>query len=124
MSEIEQKLVELIDKFENLSAELAPEVVEVGLTAARIAAGQELVYGVLALVVAGVFLWFPFKVWAGLYDADDTPDDIAFVVFTTGASSLPTLIATIIALANLLNIWNWAGLFDPRLWIAARVMGL
>ena len=122
--EIEQKLIELIEKFENLSAELAPEVVEIGLTTARFAAGQGLVYGVLALVVAGVLLWLPVKVWSGLYDEDDAVEDKAWVVIITGVSSAPALIATIIALTNLLNIWNWAGLFDPRIWIAARVMGL
>ena len=118
MEGIEQKAIELIEKFEALATDIAPDAIELGLMAARVAAVQDIVFSLAISLLAVSLLWFPKKTWKLM--ADETIDDR---VFGTGLASIPAIITGAIGTFGLLNIWAWVGIFYPELWIAKQVLG-
>ena len=92
MENLEGKFIELLEKFEALSAELAPEVMEVGLMTARIAAAQHIIYALLTLLIAGALLWFPKRTWRVDFGSKDDR------YFFTGIAALPSVVIGIIGL--------------------------
>ena len=115
---IEEKAVELIEKFEQLATDIAPDAVELGMTTARVAAAQTLVTGgILAiLAIAGWFIVFS-KVLP--WERGKVKCDF---FYTSMASFVPGVIS-IATLVHLTDVWAWAGIFYPELWIAKQVLG-
>lgn len=123
MEDLEGKLVELIEKFENLTAALAPDALELGLFVARMAAAQEIFIFVLA--------------WAALYwgSARGLPsfakvDWKAAGPLEAGPTQLIRgiigLCATAIGFIKGIvefEIWPFVGVFYPEVWIAKQVLG-
>lgn len=112
---IEEKAVELIEKFEALATDIAPDAVELGLMAARVAAANDtLIFVVgLALAVFGV----PKIAHFMINGSDDIKDVVPAVVF----GSLGIL-GGMAALAHA-SLWGPVGIFYPELWIAKQVLG-
>lgn len=103
----------LTAKLGELATQYGPDVVDAALMVARVEAGQFLIFGVVALVISAVF--FPIARRAQKSDPSwNTPKACFFWILT-----LTPLAASA---KHLLDVWNWVGLFEPKLWIARRLL--
>lgn len=127
---LENKAVEILDKsqaaiagfadqLQELAKQYGPDVADAALMMARIDAAQGLVGG----VVAAVITWVCFvstrslikKAKAQPYEMWDVG---AIIVGVCGA------FAALVAVLTLADIWRWVGIFEPKLWLAKRILGL
>ena len=128
MDGIEEKAIELIEKFEALAVDVAPDAIELGLGVARVAAWQQILW--LAIPLAIFFLSFrrpwPFFKLAG--EIDKEKDDRwrrkeEIGAFLKGSAWAGTAaIGGIVSLAHI-SLWPFVGIFYPELWIAKQVLG-
>lgn len=121
MSELDGKFVELIEKFEALATELAPQTLDTALTAARVAAASQTVT-FFAFVGLAFFLMRKARVaWPGSkWDEDGSPQNPdAFKVLGCGLFGFCSGIVAVIAF----SVWPFVGIFYPELWIAKQVLG-
>lgn len=130
MSKIEDKAVDIMDKAmvgaEKLSEKLAqlaeqygPDVVDAGLAVARVTAAQKLLYGLIAVIGSTAFFWIARYLVRKV--RDENWDEFFGIggIFISGALGLFFAIGGLI---DLLSIWNWVGVFEPKLWIAHRIL--
>ena len=118
MDGIEEKAIELIEKFEALAVDVAPDAIELGLMAARVSAIQDLIFSVAWVALAALLLRAPIMMWR--WAEDWGMDDRVGVTVLTSA---PSAVFCGFGVIGLLNIWSWAGIFYPELWIAKQVLG-
>lgn len=120
MENLEEKFIELIEKFEKLSTELAPEVLELGLMTARVAAGEAAIKWSL---VVGLTIWSVQVVKRNSSSMEWCE------IFPENKAAVKVLVASIIAMLLgagsfiSVSIWPFVGIFYPELWIAKRVLG-
>lgn len=143
MSEaLENKAVEILDKSQaaigafadklgEMAKQYGPDVAEAALQMARIDAVNHLVipvFGTVTCIVVGV-LFMP-KLWAWRRDREayyvarnqtwnQGSANILAVVVTAGYVTI-----ALISLCATLDVWKWAGVFEPKLWLAKRILGL
>jgi hypothetical protein len=131
------KAVELIQQWGGKLAELAqqvgPEVAQVALTALAIQHLGQLAIGALLVVIGTVFAVYSTKAFKAAYrvsrDYELTYSERDSQSFNRGFLGAILLCGAVVCLGvglldKLFNIWNWAALYDPRLIIAKRVLGL
>ena len=136
MSDVEAKAVELMDKAANgveaLSAKLAtiaeqygPEVVDAGLAVARITAVRELVFAFIGWVTVAVFIGVCFLVWKKTESwKQDDVRGVARCSTIIGAIAGTTLVSFFgFGAPRFFDVWTWVGVFEPKLWIAHRILG-
>ena len=112
---IEEKAVELIEKFEALATDIAPDAIELGLMTARISAANNAILAIVGVAVAVYCLprgvrWF-------MTGPDDARHGIPGV-----ANMIAGAVGGIIGLTHL-SLWTFIGVFYPELWIAKQVLG-
>lgn len=120
MENLEGKFIELIEKFETLSTKLAPEAIDIGLAAARVAAAQELIG---FFILAGLTFWFSRKTktaWPEAKFSDGEPENFQSWK-VTGCGFVTTLLGA--ATAFSFSFWPFVGIVYPELWIAKRILG-
>ena len=121
MSEIEQKALELIEKFEALATEVAPDALDLGLAAARVAAAE----GAFSFVLPAAICAAMWQVARKTYKADnftwgdESPSAKGLTVL--GCAIVGILTGTIALIE--VSIWPFVGIFYPELWIAKQVLG-
>lgn len=144
MSKLEDKTLELLDKFENLAEQYTPEVVDGALGAISVTAVDNLVEGVIFSVLAYICFFIARTLNRSLdnkieeklkeeseksykdarieviFDTDKSGKDCC-MLFLFGAISV---IFFIVALTTLLDVWNWVSIFNPKLGLAHQVLGL
>lgn len=121
---LEEKIVELLNQ---LQTELAPEAYRIGVQLTYTTALLNLIYGVIGIVfvfvilaVARLMYSFAVKISGG--DLEDFPEDLMLpYAFGTIVLLILLIIAVLSALFNLLNGWNWVGVFNPELAFAHTI---
>ena len=113
---IEEKAVELIEKFEALAVDVAPDAIELGLATARVSAAAGLIQGIVALGIGilGGFIMYRMAKWELKRDGD--------CIISCLVSAIPVLV-TVFGFVQIVNVWSWVGIFYPELWIAKQVLG-
>lgn len=128
MSELETKTVELLDKFDALATQYTPTVIDGAVTAVRVTAIGDLVWGVFGLACAFIAWWLTknFSLYArkkkdeGGYMSDW---EIGIAIgMAAGILSSGIIVAT--SVGALFNVWNWVAIWSPELAMAHRVLGL
>lgn len=122
---VENKLVDMLDALQNGVIEIgnqtlkyAPDIQQALLAVVRVDALQHLVYGVVAAIVVK---WSYESIKKGCelnkqdkYSVDGAGHVIAGVML--GVFSLVSVTFT------LLDVWCWAGLFDPKIYLAHKLL--
>jgi len=131
---LEAKALELVDqlsaKLATLATQYGPEVVDAGLAVARLDAAQKLIAGAacaVVTVVAGRFAarkGIPAFAQARVSECGWSDSKCLWFWFGSAAPLALATAASLAAASRLLSVWTWAGIFDPKLYIAARVLGL
>lgn len=129
MSEaLENKAVELLDKggaalgqfsdkLMELGKQYGPEVIDAGLAVARIDALSTLVPSAIILTLTFFAVRAYVKNYAWLDKHWDT-----FMIGLFGGFALAA--PCVWAFAQIFDIWRWVGIFEPKLWLAKKVLGL
>jgi len=138
---LDAKVVEILDKSQvaiaafadqlgDLAKQYGPDVADAALQMARIDALSGLIIPCVLFVtlIVGARIIFP-RYWKYTRDIEANlkergsfcqGDPTAFFMMVTGAYTVATL--TVFFFAT--NLWRWVGLFEPKLWLAKRVLGL
>lgn len=132
----------LTEKMAELAAQYGPDVVDAGMQVVRLNAIQSqlvnVVFGVPATIAAIVYIRKAIKLWQQSHAWDacyfgslhnrketssimgyDDPEGAAWAASIVGGISSVISIASIYCF---LNIWNWVGIVEPKLWIAHRIL--
>lgn len=132
-AKVEDKAVEVIDKVANavdaMTAKLAtlaekygPEAIDAGLSVVRIKGASELIVGAAGIAVsvgaAGLARWAITRLGKA------EPIDQDGYGFVAVASFFAMVGSAVFSLHRLLDIWNWVAVFEPKLWIAKKLLGL
>lgn len=122
MEALEEKTVELMNKFEALAVELAPEALDLGLAVARVSAAQA---AVQFLLLAGVASWCLLVAKRNSskaeYDGTGFPDNSS--AFKTVGGVIAGGLLSIIALTEF-SIYPFIGVFWPEIWMAHEILGI
>lgn len=115
-----------IKQIGSLGEKYGPEVIDAGLAAVRITGLAPLIVGAVCLVVAlTLFAWAP-RSWAAGKKSGQKLSDDAFPAALVGGV-MAYFFAGCFAIAaadRLLVLWNWVAVFEPKLWVAKRLLGL
>lgn len=133
---LENKAVEILDKSQaaiasfadkltELTKQYGPDVAHAALSLARVDAINSLVPHIVA-AIAFVLLWR----WVSAHIAKTKTNrgerydftDCNPVVLIGGGMAV--FISGLIASVGLFNVWAWVGIFEPKLWLAKRILGL
>lgn len=110
---LEQKVVEMLSGMEQAIGKVAPQALELALKQQMWAGLGCIVGGFAALLIGLILIWLPVRVFKEIkaegVRSGYSPDQAATVV-----CCIPSGIGLLIALINLLNIWNWVAIFDPK----------
>lgn len=112
------KALEYTQALEEITKQYTPDVVDAALKVVQL-------NGVFSLLEA--FVWFlPFCIisciclyyfWKGVKEDDDDKKFFSILI------SIIPCIVTGIAISHLINIWSWVAIFEPKLWIAYKILG-
>ena len=126
MSEIDKKLGEVIDKLTKLAEAHGGQAVDLAVQVTRIDCFAALGAGALGTVVTAIGGYYVYRWWRYIHSnweklcRNDTefPNGLfagltSVALFFVGAGSL---------FGGILNFWNWAGAFEPKLYLAKQIM--
>lgn len=125
MDELATKLVEWMSAFEAAVVEVAPQAAELALAYARVDAAGNLLVGVALAVVSCVLLTKATKLYrSGVEESKNSSHGAAGDIFLIGSLlGGPGAVLGSMAAVNVLNIWNWVGLFYPELYLVRMALG-
>lgn len=138
---LENKAVEILDKSQaaigqfadklgEMAKQYGPDVADAALQMARVDAIDSLVAPItclLILIVTGAYGMPKMWAWARQKNAALKAEhdyDQGAPIFFSILATVAYAISTFAALANTLNVWAWIGIFEPKLWLAKRILGL
>lgn len=122
------------DRFSEIISQYSGPAADLAIGVGRIAAIQEIVVGVgaagISIICAKACLWFAKKAIAGY--ASEVPkksydqNDAVYVVpaMATIGTAVPTIIFAQFAFGKLTNVFAWAGIFKPVVYLAAKALSL
>lgn len=116
-----KKMDELGTQLSALAHQYGPDVVQAALVVARIDAAENIVRYIifLGIILAIGSTIKPFWTWAAKYS--DDYDAATYVLPLVIIAS--TLILTIVLICNF-SIWPLVGVYEPKLWIAHKLLNL
>ena len=128
METLEQKAVELLDKLEVLATKYTPEAIDAAASAVTVTAAGNLLLGI-AGIGAAIFAWWVTKNFAtycrSKYQEDGWASDWDLGWrFGLGIGGIISGILALISVPYLFDVWNWVALFNPKLALAHRILGL
>ncbi len=117
MKDLESKAVELLTKFDDLATQYAPDVIDAALNVVVIN-GLSSIITSLSLFFA---VWLLYKFLKVKIDGieDEVGKFIGIVFFWLLLFSMSSA-----AFARITEIWNWIAIFDPKLALAHKLLGL
>jgi len=134
---LEDKAVEILDasqhaigafgdKLADLAKQYGPDVAEAALQMARVDAMSHLVTLLVLAVVLAIALKYavlPTWKWARTYkDSGNYSDGFEYVPAVLLWMAWSGCAAAVVI--GLSNLWLWFGIFEPKLWLAKRILGL
>lgn len=111
----------IADKLEQLAVDHGDRAVELALGAVRVDAGSQLAGGMISLIICVVMVFLYRRAYAKYVEGRGESDGLWIGMLTSGIVALGTFV---VAVTELFNVWAWAGLIYPELWIAKKVIGL
>lgn len=117
----QQAIASFADKLTDLAKQYGPEVADAALQMARIDALSGLVpaiFTVAATVIVGPKVVRNLRKWQEKDPYDPGP---LILLVVSGAVAA---IFNLAAIMTLLDVWRWVGVFEPKLWLAKRILGL
>lgn len=142
---LENKAVEILDKsqatiatFSDKMVELAkqygPDVADAALQMARVDAAQGLVKAAIILIASSAAMWLawylykleiPFKQNEAYSSRiDDNSEKRFFKSIAAIIIGISSSFVFVSGMIDFCNLWRWVGIFEPKLWLAKRVLGL
>lgn len=115
----QQALATFTDKMAELTKQYGPDVMNAALQMARIDAIQNLVWALCSLAFGGFCVWACTKIHRHNHGRTYNPWEVPMVVLGLGG-----LLLLIIGAMGVIDVWVWVGIFEPKLWLAKRVLGL
>ena len=112
-------------KVQELAIEHGPEAWELALLVARVDAISEIALpGIFAVMFlfSGICFSFPFRKGFKILKEGGRNADNWLLVGGFGVAGSVMFLG--LALLELVNVWAWAGIIAPELWIAKSVLGL
>lgn len=101
---------------EELTKQYTPEVIDSALMVVRISGVQEIVVGLVCLLIS-IFLNFVGKHFYIKFSDDDNDDYIPAFLLSYGGA----IVIGGFSIVTLINVWNWVAIFEPKLYLAYRV---
>lgn len=122
--ELEQKLIELIDKAEAAGTKLAPEALDALVRAAQLEGTFALISGVvmLAICAGAVFLTCKFAALAKRFFDDRSNGCGEICVALAIISGAVSVFLSIFAAVNLLAASTWLKVIDPLAYVARQIL--
>lgn len=118
---VEQKLVSMLDALQSGVVEIGgklvkytPDVVDAGLAVVRIDCASNLIYSAL-FVFAVAACWCALIKWCKEIDVETNSQANIIRAFLL----VPL---AIVAIRLMLDVWWWVGMFEPKLYIAHKIM--
>ena len=115
---IDKRLDAMADKLSELAAQYGPEVTDAVLAVTRLQGFEYLIYGVLFFIPSFLiarYAWYSF-LKEGYKNKDI--DEIGPGLIIGAVSTLGFLITA----SNLFDIWVWVAIFEPKLFIAHKIL--
>jgi hypothetical protein len=115
------KALEYLNALEQITKQYAPDVLDAAMGVVQMQAAGNLLTALG--ICAGIYLFWRFaakpltSIYKGNYDWD-IPAGAALVAGSVGSG-----IGAIIAVIILLDIWVWTALFNPKLYLAYKLLG-
>lgn len=126
--EIAERTLDMVESFavklESLAVEIGPEVGELTLTAARVDAINEIFPAVLFAGLGTLLIYFLLRRIQKYYKKERPSDAEDIGAVLSGVCAALLAIPTIVYTESWLSIWPWVGLYEPKLWIAYKLLGL
>jgi hypothetical protein len=115
------KALEYLNALEQITKQYAPDVVDAAMGVVQISAAGTLIKAFA--ICLGIFLFWRFaaKPLTRIYNNSPEWDLPAGAALVAGA--IASGIGAIIAVVLLLNIWVWTALFNPKLYLAYKLLG-
>ncbi len=128
MNNIEDKAISILNKLEALTTQYTPEVMDAAITSVKVTATGNLVMGFIGLGAAFAVLWLAKNFtthcrakrqedgWMSNWDVG-----AALTFFISGVISG---IMAVFSIWTLFDVWNWVAVFNPKLALAHKILGL
>lgn len=118
----------VVAKLGTLAEKYGPEAIDAGLWVVRVNGLRDLAFSALWLGLSGVLLfWLAPKLWARATAYNEAnPRDIWHVERRIPGVLLYVLGAFTGAIAAFcfFDVWTWVAIFEPKLWVAKKLLGL
>ena len=128
MGTLEQKAVELLDKLDALATKYTPEVIDAATSAVTVTALGNILSGLVG-IGAAIFAWWVTKNFATYCRRKKQEEDwmsdweIGWAL-GLGVGGITSGIVALYSVWSLFDVWNWVALFNPKLALAHRILGL
>lgn len=127
LASLEDKAVELIEKFESIAEQHGPQAVELGLDAVRVIGLQSVVghvvflFIVLGCIYGAKKMWVVIKNWNPEDHKGKSVDHGFWPYGPFGMFCGGSGIFGVFFIAGMLDIWGWVALFYPELWLVGKL---
>lgn len=125
---LDQKLVEIFEKLEELVKQFQPEALDKAVNILQINAVNNIVISLLIISLTALLLIVLWKKQGEITEHLDIEKCNTMVAgLCTAAIVLGimfSIILSIVSLCSLLDIWNWIGIFNPKLALAKKILGM
>ena len=126
MITLEEKSIELISKFETLTEEFAPDVLNLTIGVVKTLGVNSIFTGILCICAS----YIPYLITIKLYnffkilkDKDGIYSNWEVGMFISGlVGGVFTFILFIRGITAILNLWNWIAIFNPKLALAYKIL--
>jgi len=127
MSDLEQKTIELLDKFDKLATQYTPDAINAAISAVQVSAIGSLIWGVIGCFCAYGFWWIAthFTQYSRNKKQEDgymSDWEFGIAIGYIGGGIVTGFIA-LFAVSELFEIWNWVAIFNPKLALAHKILG-
>ena len=128
MDSLEQKAVDILDKLEKLTTQYAPEVLDAAASAVRVTGIGNIITGIGSMVSAAIVIWIA-KNFANICRKKKEEEGYMSewelgMGLSLAVGGITGSVLSIVFLFRLLNIWNWIAIFNPKLALAHKILGL
>lgn len=125
MDQAIQLITQFGTKLSELAVQVGPEVFALAMSAIVVAHLGKLLTGFIMVAFGGVGLYMAFRCFRkGVERSRAGRDGSGYVFGVVIFGSVGGVVFCVGLFEHVLNIWNWAALYDPRLVVAKRVLGL
>lgn len=125
--ELLKRLDTFAGKLAEMGQQLGPQVWDLTLTAMRVQALHGIMQGLSGIVAMYVCYRIALKLYPPVRKAWTNFDNEAVGFgggFALAVATIVGMVGLVVASSNLLSAWLWIGLYDPRLLLAKKVLGL